>query len=44
MLLKRCLNACLKRFGLWPCARALRAAHQPASLQEAAQAQRRFAF
>lgn len=34
----------LERFGLWPCARALRAAHEPASLQEAAQAQRRFAF
>ena len=26
----------LERFGLWPCARALRAAHEPASLQEAA--------
>ena len=34
----------LERYGLWPCARALRAAHAPASLQEAAQAQRRFAF
>ena len=34
----------LDRYGLWPCARALRAAHAPASVREAAQAQRRFAF
>ena len=34
----------LDRCGLWPCTRALRAAHMPDSVQEAAQAQRRFAF
>ena len=34
----------LDRYGLWPCTRALRAAHMPDSVQEAAQAQRRFAF
>lgn len=34
----------LKRYSLWDCVRALRAAHSPASMQEAAQAQRRFAF
>ena len=34
----------LERYGLWPCPRAMRALHAPASMEEAEKARRRFAF